>query len=116
LVAELAATAFRSASVPGLGAGTTVHAVPFQCSVRVLLPAGVLAMPTAHASLAEVVASDVMSPVVPRGRAGLAAADQAVPFHRSNSGAIPSSAGVKPAAQALAAEVAVTAMRVLPRR
>ena len=80
-----------------------------------LLPAGVLLMPTAHASLADVAVSPMMSPpVTPAGRAGLVTVVQAVPFQRSKSGPpMPPPAGRSLLADVFVAEVAATAPRSL---
>ncbi len=60
-----AATAKRpSLAALGLGLGSCVHAVPFQCRMSVLLPFAVL--PAAHALLAEV-ATTPLRPLSTRG-------------------------------------------------
>src|SRR5580704_8066270 len=52
--ALLVVTPVRTAPVPGDGLGTMLHAVPFQCSMRVLLlpyTAALKLSPTAHTSV-----------------------------------------------------------------
>jgi hypothetical protein len=67
LSAEVTVTPFRKLAVlpGGLGLGTLLHVLPFQCSMRVRWPVPSLAgpvQPTAHALDAEVAATPANSP------------------------------------------------------
>ena len=86
--------------------GTRFQLVPFQCRIR-LWPLVVL--PTAHASVAEVAATALSSPL---GRPELRVCFQLVPFQCAISGLGLRSLPVEPTAQALSAEVAATAVRL----
>jgi len=77
-VAEVAVTAVREESVPGLGLGTRDQAVPFQCKISVFPPGGVEYCPTAHALAAEVAVTPRRAERKPG--LGLGTRDQAVPF------------------------------------
>jgi len=82
-VAEVAVTAVREESVPGLGLGTRDQAVPFQCKISARgwgaeSHAEVQYCPTAQALVAEV-ALTLRSSEFAVGL-GLATRDQAVPF------------------------------------
>src|ERR1022692_1039761 len=103
---ELVATAVRSGNVPGLGLGTRLQAVPFQCAISVLTPP---VAPTAQALRADVAATLVKA-ARPAGF-GLATCFQVVPFHRRIS---VRPALVPPTAQALPADVAATPLRKPP--
>jgi hypothetical protein len=102
LLAEVAVTLVKYVA-EGLGLGTRVQAVPFQCRIRVL----VLPMePTAQALLAEVAA--MADRTLWEGRFGAGTCLQAVPFQcRIKVLLLP----VEPIAQALLAEVAATLYR-----
>src|SRR5689334_14475438 len=83
-VAETAATPDSTLPrvPPGLGLGTCVHLVPFQCSIKVRLPPALDGYePTAQASLAEVAATEISS--LPAEGLGLGTCVQAVPFQCS---------------------------------
>ena len=56
LVAEIAATPFKTVPPPGSGLGTRVHAAPSQCSIKALLN---MPAPTAQASSAETAATSL---------------------------------------------------------
>src|SRR5215471_9654486 len=92
LVAERAVTPSRLPMLRA-GAGTRVHAVPFQCSIRApVLP------PTAQALASEVAATPLRAAAA--GRAGPGTCRQAVPFQCSISGTWPDFVNVSPTAQA----------------
>jgi len=58
LVAEVAATPLRTFLVEeGFGLATSLHAVPFQCSIRVWFALPLKEKPAAQALLAEVAAT-----------------------------------------------------------
>jgi hypothetical protein len=89
-LAERAATPVRPGYPPGVGLGTTLHAVPFQCSVRVPPPSGDVApicLPTAQASAGEMA---VTAPIVGESGAGCAIGTtvQAVPLKWSCSASV----------------------------
>src|SRR5450759_5272778 len=91
---------------PGLGLGTRVHAVPFQCTIRVLEPP---VSPTAHALRADVAATPMSC--APPPRLGLGTRVHAVPSQCT----IRVLRVVKPTAHALRAEVTATPSSA-PRR
>src|SRR5260370_21147475 len=101
LVPDRAVTPPRPPSARA-GPCTSVHAVPFECSIT----APWMAAPTAQALLTEVAATPLRIPSV--GRAGLRTCRHGGPFQRSISGTLPVFVKVSPTAQALVAEVAVT--------
>src|SRR5579875_2272814 len=78
LLLPVADTPLSWASPVGLGLGTTVQAVPFQCSIRVCWSSGKLAAPTAQALLAEVAVMPSMESQAPT--LGLGTRVQEVPF------------------------------------
>jgi hypothetical protein len=86
-----AATPHRSLSCdepPGLGLGTTVQAVPFQCSISVWSsrpPSWFLYRPTAQTSLAATALTEVSqfwSLLLPLSGLGLGTRNQALPLNR----------------------------------
>jgi hypothetical protein len=95
----------------GLGAGTRVQEVPFQCSTRVLPRVVVPPTPTAHMSLAETALTPVR-PLIP----GLGADTRAhfVPFQCSTRVADPELVLEDPTAQASVREISATPDRKLP--
>src|SRR5215470_16044051 len=116
---EVAATLNRLAPTPrsgGLGAGTRVHAAPFQCSIRGRnRKPPMFSLPTAHA-LAELSAVTPHRSLSRRPARGDGTTRHALPSQRSvrvrNAPAPPS----YPTAQALAAEPADTPTSVLSTR
>jgi hypothetical protein len=58
LVADVATTEESAVSVPGLGLGLTVQAVPSQCSMSVASPLPDSVNPTAHTSVADLAKTD----------------------------------------------------------
>src|SRR5215471_9968726 len=105
----------KLALLPGLGLATCFQAVPFQCAMMVGWPMAVVVAPTAQASLAEVAAapSRVISVTGPDGL-GLTACTHFVPFQRRIRVLPAVPVNELPTAQALLAEVAVTASSRLP--
>src|SRR5215471_13852199 len=84
LVGEVAATPNSPLSVR-LGAGTCVHAVPFQCSIKVLLlsPSPVLLRPPTAQALVGEMAATPSNPLVKEWVFGLGTCVHAVPFQCS---------------------------------
>jgi hypothetical protein len=86
----VAATPLRMFTVPlGLGLALTLHAVPFQCSIRVRnAPFAAVWKPTAQTFVGETAAtplSEFWIPSPPVMKLGLGTTFQAVPFHLSTS-------------------------------
>src|SRR6516162_2662174 len=115
LLADVVVTLARLGSCPGLGFGTCFQARPFQRTTMVFWLVPVLYVPTAQALLAEEAATPlrVISVTGPAGL-GLAICAQFVPFQRRIRVLLPVLVKEPPAAQALPAEVAVTASSALP--
>ena len=91
----------------GLGLGTTLQALPFQCSMRVLLKS----LPTAQALVADVAATPSRASV-PEGL-GLGTTSQALPFQCSIRVLLVWGDPLTPTAQALLGDVAAAALRTL---
>src|SRR5579863_10488855 len=95
------------------GLGTRAQSLPFQCSISGWVAAPEPVEPTAQALAAEVAATDVNW--LPAGSGATFCMLQRLPFQCSTSGAfdvpIPGPGPTTPTAQALAGEVAVTALK-----
>ena len=78
LAGELALTLKRAPLPLGLGLATRDQAMPFQCKITGVEPAGMSVYPAAQASVAEVAVTPVREEYVPG--LGLGTRDQVVPF------------------------------------
>src|SRR5690242_9619875 len=94
---------------PGLGLGTCVQVVPFQCTIKVVILLLVKTSPTAQASLCELAATlnRSLSLPVPPGL-GLGTCVQLVPSQCSTRVLSPAPLEKKPTAQASLADTART--------